>query len=111
MRSPHNAVSDLMIELGMDASVTHTVVLDSQNPLRWLITFESAHGALIHSRLHVELMQGNPHPYACVLDRENVGLSVMSRIMNALMNHLDEEPLPDEDAPEERAPPGGEPPG
>jgi hypothetical protein len=111
MRSPHNAVSDLMIELGMDASVKHTVVNDPQNPLRWLITFESAPGALIHSRLHVEVIQGNPYAYACVLERMSVGLSVMTRIMNALMTHLEEEPHPDEDAPEEGGPPGGEPPG
>jgi hypothetical protein len=111
MRSPHNAVSDLMIELGMDASVKHTVVNDPQDPLRWLITFESAPGALIRSRLHVEVLQGNPHPYACVLERENVGYSVLTRIMGALMNHLEEVPQPDEDAPAEGSPPGGEPPG
>jgi hypothetical protein len=88
MRSPHNAASDVITELGMERIVRDTVEQDPQDPHRWLVTFESMPGALIHSRLHVEIMEGNPHPYGCVLERHNVGYRAMNRIMDKLLTRL-----------------------
>jgi len=92
MRSPYNAVTDVMNELGMLHIVRETVELDPQNPRRWLITFESLPGSLIRSRLHVEVLEGDPHAFACVLDRVNVGYSSMTRIMDRLMRRLERAP-------------------
>lgn len=92
MRSPHNAVSDVITELGMAGSVQETVTQDPLDPMRWLVTFESLPGTLIHSRLHVEVLQGNPHASACVLEKQNVGYMAMNRIMNRLMDRLEDPP-------------------
>jgi len=92
MRSPHNAVWDVKNELGMLETVRDTVEQDPQTPGRWLVTFESSPGSLIRSRLHVEVMEGDPHPFACVLDRVNVGYSTMTRIMEKLMSRLERAP-------------------
>ena len=107
MRSPHNAVSDVMNELGMNQLVRETVTEDPQSIGRWLITFESVPGSLIHSRLHLEVMEGDPHPFACVLDRHNVGYRAMSRIMDRLMRRLERPPRASQ--PSTQSPPGGEP--
>jgi hypothetical protein len=107
MRSPHNAVSDVIAELGMDGTVRDTVELDPQTPGRWLITFESIPGSLIYSRLHIEVMEGNPHAFACILERENVGYSAMTRIMDRLMRRLERAPRALQ--PSGQSPPGGEP--
>lgn len=92
MRSVHNAVSDVVVELGMTNVVRDFVEQDPQNPRRWLVTFESMPGALVHSRLHVEILETEGYPAACVLDRRNVGRRVMARIMNKLMDRLDTPP-------------------
>jgi hypothetical protein len=102
MRSPHNAVTDVMNELGMVQSVRETVIQDPENPRRWLITFESVPGSLIRSRLHVEVLEGDPHAFACVLDRQNVGYRAMNRIMDKLMRRLGRAPR--------ASPPSGQPP-
>ena len=107
MRSPVNAVSDLMNELGMYQSVRDTVVHDPENPNRWLITLESVPGSLIRSRLHVEVIQGDPNPYACVLERHNVGYVRMTRIMDKLMRRLERPPRSSQ--PSELPPSGGSP--
>ena len=93
MRSPHNAASDVITELGMSGVVRDTVEQDPQNPNRWLVTFESMPGALLYSRLHVEVLEGNPYPVACVLGRYNVGYRAMNRIMDKLMNRLQDPPI------------------
>ena len=105
MRSPYNAVSDVMNELGMLQSVRETVRQDPQNPQRWLITFESIQDSP-HYRLDVEVMENDQHPYACVLNRFNVGYRSMTRIMDKLMDRL-EEPRPSRSS--GQSPPGGEP--
>jgi hypothetical protein len=92
MRPPHTALWDVKNELGMLETVRDTLEQDPQNPGRWLLTFESTPGSLIHSRLHVEVMEGDPHPFACVLERKNVGYSAMTRIMDKLMRRLDRPP-------------------
>jgi hypothetical protein len=107
MRSPYNAVTDVVNELGMNQTVRETVEPDPQNPRRWLITFESVPGSLIRSRLHVEVMEGDPHAFACVLDRLNVGYTAMNRIMDRLMRRLERPPR--SSAPSAQSPPGGEP--
>jgi hypothetical protein len=107
MRSPHNAASDVMNELGMNELVHETVTDDPLTPGRWLITFESVPGSLIYSRLHIEVMEGNPHAFACILERENVGYSAMNRIMDRLMRRLERAPRALQ--PSGQSPPGGEP--
>ena len=108
MRSPHNAVSDVITELGMAGSVQDTVTQDPLNPMRWLVTFESHPGALIHSRLYAEVLQGNPYASACVLEKQNVGFRAMNRIMNRLMDRLEDPPR---SSPASGQPPlGGSPP-
>ena len=92
MRNPHNATTDVVTELGMSGVVRDTVEQDPQNPRRWLVTFESMPGALIRSRLHVEVLDENPNPVACVLERQNVGYRAMNRIMDKLMNRLQRGP-------------------
>lgn len=106
MRSPQNAVTDVMDELGMNQTVRETVEQDPESIGRWLITFESVPGSLIHSRLHIEVMEGDPHPFACVLERQNVGYRPMSRIMDKLMRRLER---PRSSRPLEQSPPAGEP--
>ena len=92
MRSPHNAAWDVLNELGMLQTVRETVSQDPENPRRWLVTFESVPGSLTHSRLHVEVMEGEPHAYACVLDRRNVGYRMMTHMMDRLMRRLERPP-------------------
>lgn len=105
MRNPHNAVYDVMNELGMLRSVRDTVTQDRDNPRRWLITFESIpfpNGP----RLHIEVIEGDPHPYACVLERRSCGYRSMTRIMDKLMDRLE---APRASQPSGQSPPGGEP--
>lgn len=86
----HNAVSDTMDELGMTGRVESLVDQDPQNENRWLVTFQSASGSLIHSKLHVEIMRlPNDNVVGCVLEKRNVGHSRMNRIMDTLMDLLD----------------------
>jgi hypothetical protein len=101
MRSPHNAVTDVMNELGMLQSVRETVIQDPENARRWLITFESIpfpDGPF----LHLEVIEGDPHPFACVLERRNCGYRSMTRIMDRLMRRLERPPR--------ASPPSGQPP-
>lgn len=108
MRSPHNAASDVMNELNMYQRVRETVQSDPQNPGRWLVTFESVPGSLVHSRLHVEVMENEGTPYACVLERQNVGYRPMARIMDKLMDRLERPPRSSQLS--RRSPSGGSPP-
>lgn len=96
-----------MNELGMLQTVRETVTPDPVTDGRWLVTFESVPGSLIHSRLHVEVMQGEVYPFACVLERQNVGYSALNRIMDKLMRRLERPPRAAPPSPE--SPPGGEP--
>jgi hypothetical protein len=101
MRSPYNAVTDVMNELGLLQTVRDTVTQDPQNPHRWLVTFESA-----QFRLDVEVIEGEPYAYACVLNRFNLGYRSMSRIMDKLMDRLE---APRASQSSGQSPPGGEP--
>jgi hypothetical protein len=106
MRSPYNAVADVMSELGMLQSVRETVTQDPENPRRWLITFESIpfpNGP----RIHIEVIEGEPHPYACVLERRSCGYRSMTRIMDKLMDRLE---APRASPPSGQRPSGGSPP-
>jgi hypothetical protein len=106
MRSPLLAVADVMSELHMTQTVQSTTTQDPENPSRWLITFESAPASLAHARIEIEVLEGDPHPFACVLDRTNVGRLAMNRIMNKLMNRLEAPRVYRLSA---QSPPGGEP--
>jgi len=90
MRSVYNVVSDLMEELGMVGQVRETVY--QEGPGRWVVQFKSLPGALIRSRMTIEILENAPHdPVGCVLEKVNVGRSVMTEIMDTLMDLLDED--------------------
>jgi hypothetical protein len=108
MRNPHNAASDVMNDLNMCQTVRETVTYDNENPGRWLVTFESVPGALVHSRLHIEIMENEGTPFACVLERQNVGYRPMTRIMDRLMDRLEDPPRSSQ--PSQQSPSGGSPP-
>ncbi len=106
MRSPSLVAQEVMSELRMTSSVHCTTLQDPENPNRWLFTFESLPRSLTRSRLHIEVAQGETYPYACVLERENVGYSALNRIMTKLMDRLE---APRAYQPSGQSPPGGEP--
>ena len=108
MRNPHNAASDVMNDLKMYDVVRETVESDPQNPGRWLITFESVQGADRRFRLHVEVMENEGNPFACVLERVGLGYRPMSRLMNRLMDRLEDPPR--SSRPSRLSPSGGSPP-
>jgi hypothetical protein len=92
MRNPVNAVSDTLAALGMAATVRDDVTPDPNNPRRWIIRFESDPNALIRSFMEVEVIEEDDGDAAvCVLRRFNVGRRVMFRIMNRLVEELDDE--------------------
>jgi hypothetical protein len=64
---------------------------------------------MIQSTLVVEVFDEERGPIACVLRRKNCGRSAMIRIMNRLMNLLDDEEPRDAQVLEPQ-PSGGEPP-
>jgi hypothetical protein len=93
MRSPYNAVTDTMNELGMDDSVRDTIRQDDNNHRIWHIRFESVPTALIRSILEIEVVQEEDGDASvCVIRRFNVGRRVMNRIMNCLVENLDDSP-------------------
>ena len=111
MRNIHNALTDTIESLGL----TH-VVRDSVNnpaPHRWILKIESLPNALIRSFLEVEVIEEDDGDASvCVLHRQNVGRRVMSRILNRLVDMLDDEddirfdlPLAPPPSREERASP------
>jgi hypothetical protein len=108
MRPIHNVVSDLMEELDMVGQVRETVYQAS--PGRWILQFKSLPGALIHSRLTIEILENAPYdPVGCVLEKYNVGRSVMTEVMDTLMDLLDDEEARGVE-PLEQPPQQGEPP-
>lgn len=106
MRSPSIVAQEVMSELRMASTAQYSAVQDPENPTRWLFTFESLPHSLIRSRLHIEVMQGETYPFACVLERQNVGYSALNRIMSKLMDRLEQ---PRAYPPSAQSPPGGEP--
>lgn len=91
MRSPHNAVSDTIAELNMTDSVRETV--RQEGDYIWIVRFESIPTALIRSFLEVEIIEEDDGDASvCVLRRFNVGRRVMARIMDTLVEHLDDVP-------------------
>lgn len=104
MRSPENAVSDVLEELNMQQIVIDTTVQDPRNPERWLIKFESKPEALIHSFILIEIMENNGDFLGCVLQRHNCGRRAMTRIMDLLMNKLESLPPSQQQPLEEQQP-------
>lgn len=105
MRSVHNAVSDVLSELGMTNVVEETVRHDDENPGRWLVTFTSRPGSLMLSLLEVEILENDGNPAACVLSTINVLRHKVTLIMDLLMERLWE---PKSSQPSEQSPPGAE---
>lgn len=102
MRSVHNAVSDVLSELGMTETVEATI---EQEPNRWLVTFSSRPGSLTVSMLEVEILENNGNPAACVLSTVNVLRHKITLIMDLLMDRLWD---PRSSAPSEQSPPGAD---
>lgn len=78
MRSPHNAASDVIRELGM-TNVRETVTHEEG---RWVVRFES----LTHSAfLEIEVLENGA---VCVLRRFHCGRRAMYRILNKFTERL-----------------------
>jgi hypothetical protein len=108
MRNPNNAVSDTIAHLQMGEAVRTLIDIDPQNVRRWLIRFESRNNALIRSFMDVEVIEENDgDATVCVLRRFNVGRRAMIRIMNTLVDKLEDPPRLE--GPWEQRPEGGEP--
>jgi hypothetical protein len=108
MRNPNNAVADTIEALHMTNSVRETVTLDPNNNHRWTIRFESKPNALVRSFMVVEIIEEDDGDASvCVLRRFNVGRSVMIRIMDTLVDNLED--LPRLEGPWVQPPVGGEP--
>jgi hypothetical protein len=109
MRSPYIVIPEVLEELNMTNIVRETIERDSG---RWVIKIESLPNALIRSYIVFEIMENDGTPFGCVLKRYNCGRSSMTRIMDRVMDKLDEEesissqslvPLPSE-APQPSSP-------
>lgn len=109
MRNIHNALTDTIESLGL----TH-VVQDSVNPVahrQWILKIESLPNALVRSFLEIEVIEEDDGDASvCVLRRHNVGRRVMARILNRLVDKLDDDliydlPLAPPPSQEERASP------
>ncbi len=109
MRNPHNAVTDTMDELRMGDSVRETVTNDPENQRKWTIRLESRPNAMIRSFLIVEVIEEDDGDASvCVLRRFNVGYRALTRIMDTLVEKLDDQPRwPGPSA--QQQPPGGQP--
>jgi hypothetical protein len=93
MRNPNNAVADTIAHLHMGESVRDIVAIDPQNVRRWLIRFESTPNTLIRSFMDVEVIEEDDgDATVCVLRRFNVGRRAMTRIMNTLVDQLEDQP-------------------
>lgn len=93
MRNPINAVSDALATTGFADTVRDITIQDPVNPRKWTVRFESKNNALIRSFLVVELIEEDDgDASACVLRRFNVSRRAMVRIMNALVDQLDDQP-------------------
>jgi hypothetical protein len=94
MRNPINAVSDTLVATGLTESVRDITTQDAVNPRKWNVRFESKNNALIRSFLVVEVIEEDDGDASvCVLRRFNVGRRAMIRIMNTLVDQLDDEPI------------------
>ena len=77
----------------MGNSVQVIITIDPQNAHRWLIRLESNPNALIRSFIDVEVIEENDgDATVCVLRRFNVGRRAMTRIMNELVEQLEDQP-------------------
>lgn len=104
MRNPNNAMSDTVEELNMGNAVQVIITLDPQNAHRWLIRIESEPNALIRSFMEVEIIEENDgDATVCVLRRFNVGRRAMTRIMNELVEQLEDVPRLEEPWEQQRA--------
>ena len=107
MRNPNNAVTDTIAALGLVNVVREHVNTDPQNVRRWLIRIESLPNALVRSFMDGEVIEEDDGDAAvCVLRRFNVGRRAMIRIMDTLVDKLEDPIL---EAPWVQRPEGGEP--
>jgi hypothetical protein len=89
MRSIHNAVSDVVNELGLvDQLNDHIYHLAD----RWIVRFVSKPGAMVFFVLEAEVLEEENEPTLCVLHRVGMSRRTMERIMDSLENALTEAP-------------------
>jgi hypothetical protein len=94
MRNLNNAVTDMMVELGMGDAVRDTITNDPNNQRMWTIRFESHPNALIHSLLVIEVIEEDDGDASvCVMQKVNVGFRALNRIMDRLVSNLDDMPI------------------
>lgn len=94
MRNPINAVSDTIAAVGLGDTVSDITIQDPVNPRKWTVRFESKNNALIRSFMLVEVIEEDDGDASvCVLRRFNVGRRAMVRIMNTLVQALEDPPI------------------
>lgn len=88
MRSIHNAVSNMLDDLGMNNTVSDRISTDPNNPNRSIVLLKSKANVLTHGNLVFEVIDTGDNPIVCVLSSENVSQRTMQKIMDTLMDNL-----------------------
>jgi hypothetical protein len=86
MKNVHNAVTDALYDLGY-ANVRENVHADpNMENERWTVEL-----LLDEKRLFIEVIQGDPHVYACVLNNTGFSNRFRDLFMDALMDNLEDD--------------------
>jgi hypothetical protein len=91
MRSLYIVIPEVLQELNMTHIVRETIERDSG---RWVVKIESLPNALIRSYITFEIMENDGTPFGCVLKRYNCGRTSMIRIMDMVMEKIEDETTP-----------------
>ena len=86
MKNIHNAVSDMLEELGIEHRVQARVELDPNNSVRYLAWFIDVD--VPDSILEIEVIDTDERPTMCVLERKGFSERSMCRIMDELEHFL-----------------------
>lgn len=86
MRNIYNAVSDVLEHINGD--IDSSIHEDPNVPNRWRIQIKNRQ--VQDSLLEVEILVLDNEPIGCVLQRRHVGRRVMNRIMDLLMDYLED---------------------
>ena len=86
MRNIHNAVDDVLEELGIAHRVQVRVELDPNNHVRYLVYFVD--NDVSGSMMEIEVIDTDNEPTLCVLNRTGFSERSMCRIMDELEHFL-----------------------
>jgi hypothetical protein len=86
MRNVDNAVSDSLYDVGYE-DVDFIVHADANQPnARWVIELTRRQRKMV-----IEVIQGDPHVFACVLRNDGFSLRFRDLFMDALMDNLEDD--------------------